>query len=201
MSGRWEPLDEHERHSRVRDHVAQVTRFGGLLVGLTLVATSCAPRGSGGGVSAADCALQVRVDEVVYISHSHTQWAATRYGTADQAKCHDVGEDAAGSVFPEHPRQVTTWTFEGYPPERVLGVRFDADFLHGLRGRFRCLRAAPAHHARPEPTGEIMTAALSRHGRVSASAPAAAASVAALNAARGCAWRISSGQEGQGDAW
>lgn len=44
---------------------------------------------------------------------------------ADEAECHDVGKDAAGSVFPGDPRQLNAWTFEGYPPEQVLGVRFD----------------------------------------------------------------------------
>lgn len=46
---------------------------------------------------------------------------------ADRADCDDVGEDAAGSVFPDNPERVTTWSFRGYPTEEVLGVRFDHD--------------------------------------------------------------------------
>lgn len=38
-----------------------------------------------------------------------------------------MGEDAAGSVFPDNARQVTAWRFDGYSPERVLGVRFGDD--------------------------------------------------------------------------
>jgi hypothetical protein len=30
-------------------------------------------------------------------------------------------------VFPEHPRQVTTWAFSGFPPEKVLGVRVNQE--------------------------------------------------------------------------
>jgi hypothetical protein len=26
-------------------------------------------------------------------------------------------------VFADHPAQVTTWSFDGYPPEEVVGVR------------------------------------------------------------------------------
>jgi hypothetical protein len=30
-------------------------------------------------------------------------------------------------VFPENSQQVTTWSFHGYPPEEVVGDRFDKD--------------------------------------------------------------------------
>ncbi len=43
------------------------------------------------------------------------------------ADCHDVGEGSEGSVFSDNPKQVTVWSFPGYVPEKVLGVRFDRD--------------------------------------------------------------------------
>ena len=69
----------------------------------------------------------VRADGIVYTSYGYSDRKATRYSVADQADCQDLGEDAAGSVFPEDPEQVTTWAFRGYPTDRVVGVRFDRD--------------------------------------------------------------------------
>ena len=82
-----------------------------------------------GPQTSADCAAQVRADDVVYTSNGMTERQASRYGSAEQADCEDVGEDPAGSVFPDNPDKVTTWTFDGYPPAKVLGVRYDRGFL------------------------------------------------------------------------
>jgi hypothetical protein len=65
----------------------------------------------------------VRADGIVYSPLGMTQRAATEYSSADESDCHDVGRDAPGSVFSETPRQVATWTFDGYAPAKVLGVR------------------------------------------------------------------------------
>ena len=74
---------------------------------------------------AGECSAQIRTDGTVSTSHGYTDLVASRHSVAEAAECHDVGEDAAGSVFPERPRQVATWSFRGYPPTTVLGVRFD----------------------------------------------------------------------------
>ncbi|MCD6638990.1 MAG: DUF6281 family protein [Nocardioides sp.] len=92
---------------------------------LTFIVSGCSE--DGGSESSGDCSAQVRADGIVYTSHGYTERKASRHSVADQAVCEDVGEDAAGSVFPEHPQQVTTWSFRGYPPEVVLGVRSDKD--------------------------------------------------------------------------
>ena len=73
---------------------------------------------------AADCQGQIRIGDEVFTSYGYTKSEATRHGVADQAECHDFGHDAAGSVFPDDPQQVPTWTFDGYSPDEVLGVRF-----------------------------------------------------------------------------
>jgi len=75
--------------------------------------------------STADCTNQVRIDGRVYTSYSMTDREGTPFGVADQADCHDVGVGAEGSVFPDSPRQVAVWSFEEYPTEKVVGVRFD----------------------------------------------------------------------------
>lgn len=70
---------------------------------------------------------QVRADGIVDTLHGYTERKASKYSSAEVADCQDVGPDAAGSVFPEPPRNVATWTFTGYPPAKVLGVRSGRD--------------------------------------------------------------------------
>ncbi len=69
----------------------------------------------------------MRADGAIYTSLGRIQHSAILYSSADEADCEDVGENADGSVFPEHPRQVRTWAFSGFPPEKVLGVRANRD--------------------------------------------------------------------------
>jgi hypothetical protein len=92
---------------------------------LPFIVSGCSAKGS--PETSSDCAAQVRAEGIVYTSHGHTDRGATKHSFAEAAECHDVGEDAAGSVFPTHPRQVITWSFRGYPPEEVVGVRVDQD--------------------------------------------------------------------------
>ena len=95
------------------------------------LASGCAADGGGnasdidGGAGAARCTPQIRLAGVVYTGYGYTERAATRHTAADEADCQDVGKDAAGLGFPDHRRQVATWTFKGFPPEKVVGVRFD----------------------------------------------------------------------------
>jgi hypothetical protein len=75
-------------------------------VTLCIFVTSCAE--SGGSRTSSDCQAQVRADGIVYTSYGYTERRASKHSIADRAGCEDVGEDAAGSVFPERPEQVTT---------------------------------------------------------------------------------------------
>ena len=97
-----------------------------LLVALLLLGSGCASDPETQGATA-DCSSQVRVGDEVFTSYAFTRAQATRQGVADAAECHDVGADPAGSVFPDDPRQVRTWSFEGYSPDEVLGVRAGDD--------------------------------------------------------------------------
>lgn len=90
---------------------------------LSFIVSGCSRDGR--SQTESDCSAQVRADGIVYTSYGYTERKANRHSVADRADCDDVGEDATGSVFPEHPQQVTTWSFRGYPPEEVVGVRFD----------------------------------------------------------------------------
>lgn len=94
-----------------------------------LTLTGCAVEDVGDHPATADCAGQVRLAGAVYTAYGYTETRGARYAAADEADCQDNGEDVAGSVFPAHPRTVTTWRFPGYSPETVVGVRFDADTL------------------------------------------------------------------------
>lgn len=98
-----------------------------VIISLTLSSVASGCSGDGGSQISRDCSAQVRADGIVYTSYGYTDRKASRHSVADRADCDDVGEDAAGSVFAEHPQQVTTWSFRGYPPEEVVGVRFDQD--------------------------------------------------------------------------
>ena len=94
---------------------------------VAIIVSGCSGNGGPGGASS-DCQAQVRADGIVYTSYGYTERKASRHSVADQAECHDVGtmeEVPAGSVFTDNPKQVTTWSFRGYPPDEVLGVRFD----------------------------------------------------------------------------
>lgn len=72
-----------------------------------------------------DCTQQIRADGVVYSSYASSDRAATKLAKADESDCHDLGPDAAGAVFSDSPRQVTTWRFGGHSPSKVVGVRSD----------------------------------------------------------------------------
>lgn len=104
----------------------QTDRVRFLVLGVVIAAaTGCSATST---QSSADCAAQIRVAGVVYTSYGTTNRGAARHVEADEAECHDVGADAPGSVFADTPRQVRTWTFTGYSPDEVLGVR------HGRNG-------------------------------------------------------------------
>jgi hypothetical protein len=94
-----------------------------LMVGCSTDARDC-PDASG----ESDCTPLIRSEGITYTQYGHTDLAANKHGTADEADCDDEGPDACGSVFPDNPRQVAVWTFPGYPPDRVLGVRFKDSF-------------------------------------------------------------------------
>lgn len=100
-----------------------------VLLALCLIASGCSGDSGAGSEATGDCSAQVRVDGIVYTSYGYTERKASKHSVANRADCEDVGENAAGSVFPEHPEQVTTWSFRGYPPEEVLGVRVDKTFF------------------------------------------------------------------------
>lgn len=86
----------------------------------TVAATGC----SAGPRATADCQAQIRVSGTTYTSYGTTSREAVRHGHAVGAVCHDVGAGASGSVFPDVPAHVRTWTFDGYSPDEVLGVRY-----------------------------------------------------------------------------
>ena len=99
-----------------------------LVVSAAIALTGCAgdPNDESG---AADCSRQVRWEGRLYASHGYTARDATKFDVADEADCHDTGVGPQGSVFPDNPEQVDVWSFEGYPTEKVLGVRFDDDLF------------------------------------------------------------------------
>jgi hypothetical protein len=72
-----------------------------------------------------DCAERIRFEGVTYSGRGYTEHDATRFAVADRAECHDTGPTPDGSVFEDDPEQVATWSFDDYPTQEVLAVRFD----------------------------------------------------------------------------
>lgn len=97
------------------------------LAALTVALAGCAGDRPDEARSPQECTPQIRMGSVVYSGYAYTDRHATEFATAEEADCHDMGPSAQGSVFPDHPRQVVVWSFRGYAPEKVLGVRFDKD--------------------------------------------------------------------------
>ncbi len=99
------------------------------MAAVTVTVAGCAGNGTEGAESAGDCTSQVRLGGVIYVGYGYTDRQATKFGTAEEADCHDVGMGAPGSVFSDDARQVAVWAFPGYPPDKILGVRFGKDSL------------------------------------------------------------------------
>ena len=94
-----------------------------LLLLISVVATGCSQAAT---QSEADCPDTIRLEGIVYTWDGVADEKATApHESADLADCDDTGEDSKGSVFPDDPTQVSTWTFDGYPPTQVLGVASD----------------------------------------------------------------------------
>jgi hypothetical protein len=100
-------------------------RVVGAVAAVLVLGAGC---GSGGSpTTSSDCQAQVRVDGGVFTGYGVTRRKPSApVGLAEQAECHDVGDDADGSVFGADAPQVEVWSFEGYDPDEVLGVRFGA---------------------------------------------------------------------------
>ena len=90
-----------------------------VLLAVLLLTQGCSDQPGG----SADCTARIRSGEIVYTSYDTTRQPATEHGTAEEAECHDVGADADGSVFTDDAPTVTTWAFEGYSTDEVVGVR------------------------------------------------------------------------------
>ncbi len=100
-------------------------RTAGLTAALAALTTTAAGCAGDQRVGSADCTSQIRLDGETYSGYGSSNHSATEHAVADEAECHDVGADAAGSVFPDDARSVSVSTFDGYAPGDVLGVRFD----------------------------------------------------------------------------
>lgn len=96
---------------------------------ILVAVVGCSGNSTAEGQAAQECTPQVRLNGVVYNGAGYTDRDATRFATAEEADCDDVGPSPQGSVFSEDSGRVTVWSFTGYAPDEVLGVRFDEDSL------------------------------------------------------------------------
>lgn len=93
-------------------------------IALLVQGTGGHPRGT------ADCTPLVRLDGVVYRQHSYLDYRPTRSaGTAERSDCDDLGRDAKGSQFPEHPQHVTAWSLRDEQTDDVIGIQETDELL------------------------------------------------------------------------
>ncbi len=93
-----------------------------VVAGLLLVLLVSCGEGEGESGGDSDCGLAIRSEGTVYSEAGFVKGPAKSVGQADFASCDDVGEDARGAYFPDDPRQVEVWSFEGQDTGRVLGT-------------------------------------------------------------------------------
>ena len=78
------------------------------------------------GAVAADCSLLIRYAGETYTQRGFTERDGVRLGDADWSECDDLGypdHEPRGAFFPQDPRQVGVWSFEGFDPSEVVGWR------------------------------------------------------------------------------
>lgn len=78
------------------------------------------------GASAGDCSLLIRYAGETYNHRGFTEQDGVRLGDADWSECDDLGypdHEPRGAFFPQDPRQVGVWSFEGFDPSEVVGWR------------------------------------------------------------------------------
>ena len=90
---------------------------------LTVAFSACSQSGGEGGQTAGDCAAAVRFEGAVYVEGGFSDQPAKRLGRADRASCSDVGPDARGVYFADDPAPAPVWSYAGYDPAQVVGVR------------------------------------------------------------------------------
>ena len=90
---------------------------------MTVVFSACSQSASESTPTAADCAVAIRFEGVVYVEGGFSQQAVEHLGRADRASCGDVGPDPRGNHFVDDTARVPVWSFPGYDPALVVGVR------------------------------------------------------------------------------
>ncbi|HSE10644.1 MAG TPA: DUF6281 family protein [Nocardioidaceae bacterium] len=74
-----------------------------------------------------ECVPQIRLKETTYVGAGYTEVRGTRFDTAVEAVCDDVGPSSRGSEFTEDSKQVAVWSLPGYSTDDVVAARFDED--------------------------------------------------------------------------
>jgi hypothetical protein len=72
---------------------------------------------------ASDCVMKVRREGTTFAEVAFSGHQATRAGQADRSDSDDMGAEARGAYFPTDPDQVDVWSFDGYDPREIIGVR------------------------------------------------------------------------------
>ncbi|MBY9076071.1 DUF6281 family protein [Nocardioides sp. WL0053] len=68
--------------------------------------------------------MAIRFEGVVYVEGGFSKQAVEHLGRADRASCGDMGRpDPRGTYIADDAARVPVWSFPGYDPALVVGVR------------------------------------------------------------------------------
>jgi hypothetical protein len=92
-----------------------------------------AHEGLGPDSGTSDCGSAVRFQGVRYDEAAYSaQLAVQRLGLGVHSLCGDVGPHPRGTYFAARSPQLSVWSFPGYDPSRVVGVRHRGHALVGV---------------------------------------------------------------------
>ncbi len=125
------PVGDLVREGRRSKRKRHTVRAASVAAAVTLIAVGAflarSPVGGSGNLAAASCVVPVRFNGQIYTGMGYASEPPTKkLGLADQATCDDIGKDV-GVYFPEHPRQVEAWAYDGVNPDLAIGVRGATD--------------------------------------------------------------------------
>jgi hypothetical protein len=89
--------------------------------------TACAEVRAPEAATSRECVPQIRLDDTTYIAAGYAEVRGTRFDTAVEADCDDIGPSPQGSEFTENSDQVAVWSFHGYSTSDVVAARFNED--------------------------------------------------------------------------
>ncbi len=94
---------------------------------LLWTSTACAEGPTPDTATSQECTPQIRLNGITYIGAGYTEVRGTRFDTAVEADCDDLGPSPRGPEFTEDSKQVAVWSLPGYSTDDLVVARFNED--------------------------------------------------------------------------